>query len=136
MPQNESFIHTHSTPTTIRIVTRMAGSTGMFRVRIASGPNGLIINIKGEDTLTTLGRLEVIAATAALESLQAPSIVHLHSTSEYLISGALAFVPHCDDVHLPGCNNIVWKKLVKAAARHYVTWHLSGLAIGTTQVAN
>lgn len=79
---------------------------------------------------TTNNRMELMAAVAALEALTRPCEVDLWSDSQYLVN---AFNQHWIDSWIrknwmrsksePVKNVDLWKRLLKAAAPHQVSWH-------------
>lgn len=78
---------------------------------------------------TTNNRMELMAAITGLEALNRPCEVKLYSDSQYLIN---AFNQHWIDSWLkkgwkrgknePVKNTDLWKRLLKAAAPHQITW--------------
>lgn len=79
---------------------------------------------------TTNNRMELMAAIAALEALTKPCEVELWSDSQYLIN---AFNQHWIDSWIsknwmrtrsePVKNIDLWKRLLKAAQPHRITWN-------------
>ena len=79
---------------------------------------------------TTNNRMELMAAIAALEALTKPCEVELWSDSQYLIN---AFNQHWIDSWIsknwmrtrsePVKNTDLWKRLLKAAQPHRITWN-------------
>ena len=79
---------------------------------------------------TTNNRMELMAAIAGLEALSRPCEVDLYSDSQYLVK---AFTEHWLDSWQKknwkrGKNEDVknvdlWKRLLKAAGPHKITWH-------------
>ena len=79
---------------------------------------------------TTNNRMELMAAIAALEALTKPCEVELWSDSQYLIN---AFNQHWIDSWIaknwmrtksePVKNTDLWKRLLKAAGPHSVSWN-------------
>jgi ribonuclease HI len=82
----------------------------------------------GEAAGTTNNRMEMMAAIAALESLNRPSTVRLHTDSVYLRSGITAWLPKWKSNgwrtsdKKPVKNADLWQRLDAAAGRHKVTW--------------
>lgn len=78
---------------------------------------------------TTNNRMELMAAIAALEALNRPCEVDLHSDSQYLVN---AFNQHWIDSWIkknwmrtkkePVKNIDLWKRLLEAAGKHQITW--------------
>lgn len=79
---------------------------------------------------TTNNRMELMAAIAALEALTKPCEVELWSDSQYLIN---AFNQHWIDSWIaknwmrtksePVKNTDLWKRLLKAAGPHSISWN-------------
>ena len=86
--------------------------------------------LKGGEPLTTNNRMELTAAIEALESLNRPCPVSLHTDSQYLRGGVTGWL----DVwkrngwrtadKKPVKNEDLWRRLDAAAGRHEVQWHL------------
>ena len=82
----------------------------------------------GGETLTTNNRMELTAAIAALEALKRPTVVHLHTDSNYLKGGITAWI----DVwkrngwrtadKKPVKNIELWQRLEAAAVPHTIDW--------------
>ena len=78
---------------------------------------------------TTNNRMELLAATVALEALKRPCEVELHSDSQYLVN---AFNKRwiagwqrkgwVNSQKKPVANRDIWERLIAAAAPHKVTW--------------
>ncbi len=78
---------------------------------------------------TTNNRMELMAAIAALEALNRPCEVELHSDSQYLVK---AFNDHWIDGWIkrgwkkadkkPVLNTDLWQRLLKAAEPHQISW--------------
>ena len=73
---------------------------------------------------TTNNRMEMMAAIAALEALKRPSLVRIHTDSQYLRDGITRFI-HAWKArgwktadHKPVKNVDLWKALEEAAGRH------------------
>ena len=91
--------------------------------------NGKEKELSGAEPLTTNNRMELLAAASALEALEAPCTVHLHSDSAYLVN---AF----NDRWIAGwqkrgwkkadkqpvLNRDLWERLVAQNERHSVRW--------------
>jgi ribonuclease HI len=74
-----------------------------------------ILEFSGGFFLTTNNRMELMAAIVALESLEVPSDVTLHSDSKYLVntmSEGWARNANCD----------LWERLYAVAAAHSIRW--------------
>ena len=84
--------------------------------------------LSGADPQTTNNRMELTAATAALEALKRPCRVMLHTDSEYLKNGITRW--HTGWVRKnwrsstgePVKNIDLWQRLLAAAARHQIEW--------------
>jgi ribonuclease HI len=83
----------------------------------------------GEATGTTNNRMELTAAIRALESLNRPVTVRVHTDSTYLRSGITEWLPAWKKRgwltadKKPVKNAELWQRLEAAAARHTVSWH-------------
>jgi len=84
--------------------------------------------LSGSEVLTTNNRMELMAAIQALEALNRPCRVRLHTDSEYLRRGITEWLPRwkrrawktADGA--PVKNPELWQRLDRANARHSVTW--------------
>ena len=84
--------------------------------------------LSGSDPATTNNRMELVAAASALEALNRPCKVVLHTDSEYVRNGITRW--HTGWVRKnwrnaagdPVANLDLWKRLVAAAAPHVVEW--------------
>ena len=82
----------------------------------------------GAERATTNNRMELTAATEALERLTRPCHVILHTDSEYLRNGVTRW--HTGWVRRnwrnaagdPVANMDLWQRLLAAAARHEIEW--------------
>jgi ribonuclease HI len=102
------------------------GPGGWAAVLVA---NGREKELSGAEPLTTNNRMELMAAACALEALNAPCTVALHSDSAYLVN---AF----NDRWIAGwqkrgwtkadkspvLNRDLWERLIAQDARHDVRW--------------
>ena len=81
-------------------------------------PNGDTQEISGdsEEVETTNMRMELMAAIVALEVIDEPSTIELHSDAQYLISGMTRGFKRTK------FNKDLWARLRAAAERHQVTW--------------
>ena len=84
--------------------------------------------LSGGEALTTNNRMELMAAIAALEALQRPRRVELHTDSQYVRSGLTSWIQawkrngwRTADKK-PVKNEDLWRRLDAAAARHEVDW--------------
>jgi ribonuclease HI len=85
--------------------------------------------IKGGEAHTTNNRMELMAATSALETLKRPCDVDLHTDSQYLRQGIMSWIHgwkrngwRTADKK-PVKNADLWQRLDGAVARHTVHWH-------------
>ncbi|MGH7153116.1 MAG: ribonuclease HI [Acetobacteraceae bacterium] len=84
--------------------------------------------LSGAEAATTNNRMELTAATKALEALTRPSLVVLHTDSEYLKNGVTRW--HTGWVRRnwrnasgdPVANMDLWQQLLEAVARHQIDW--------------
>ena len=84
--------------------------------------------LSGADPRTTNNRMELTAATEALETLKRPCRVVLHTDSEYLRNGITRW--HVGWVRKnwrsstgePVKNIDLWQRLLAAAAKHQIEW--------------
>ncbi len=101
------------------------------------GPGGwgAILSFKGQEkelfggeAATTNNRMELTAAIAALEALNRPCVVHLHTDSSYLKSGITSWLMSWKRNgwrtagKKPVKNAELWQRLDAAAARHEIDW--------------
>ena len=85
--------------------------------------------ICGGEPLTTNNRMELTAAIMALEALNRPCKVDLHTDSKYVMDGITGWIhgwkargwKTADKK--PVKNDDLWKRLDVARARHEVKWH-------------
>jgi ribonuclease HI len=83
----------------------------------------------GGEPLTTNNRMELTAAIMALEALNRPCRVDLHTDSRYVMDGATKWMPSWKSRgwltadKKPVKNDDLWKRLDAARARHQVKWH-------------
>ena len=84
--------------------------------------------ISGGEPETTNNRMELTAAIAALESLQRPRLVKLHTDSEYLMKGITQWIHGWKRkgwrtaAGQPVKNADLWQRLDEARQRHQVDW--------------
>lgn len=89
---------------------------------------GVEKELSGAEPDTTNNRMELTAATAALEALKRPCRVVLHTDSEYVKNGVTRW--HQGWVRKnwrsstgdPVKNMDLWKRLLAAAAQHKIEW--------------
>ena len=83
----------------------------------------------GGEPLTTNNRMELMAAIQALEALNRPCRVDLHTDSKYVMQGITEWIrgwkargwKTADKK--PVKNDDLWKRLDEARLRHEVKWH-------------
>lgn len=84
--------------------------------------------IQGGEALTTNNRMELMAAIAALESLQRPCSVELHTDSRYVMDGITKWLANWKrngwrtSDKKPVKNEDLWRRLESATAPHAVRW--------------
>jgi len=90
--------------------------------------NGVEKELSGGEPQTTNNRMEMMAAIAALEALQRPSNVHLHTDSTYLKDGITKWI-HAWKARgwrtadkKPVKNIDLWQRLETALESHDVHW--------------
>jgi ribonuclease HI len=100
---------------------------GGWAALIRSGPNEK--EIGGGEALTTNNRMELTAAIEALDALNRPCRVELHTDSNYVRDGITKWI-HAWQRNgwrtadrKPVKNADLWQLLLDAAARHPVRWH-------------
>ncbi len=101
------------------------------------GPGGwgaLLISGKHRKTLhggepdTTNNRMELMAAIEALNALQGPSSVTLHTDSKYVMDGMNEWLPNWKQrgwktaAKKPVKNKDLWQALDEAVGRHDIDW--------------
>ena len=85
--------------------------------------------LKGGEPHTTNNRMELMAAIAALEALNRPCVVDIHTDSQYLRNGIMSWISKWKRNgwrtadKKPVKNEDLWKRLDAALAQHRVTWH-------------
>lgn len=91
--------------------------------------NGKRKELAGGEAETTNNRMELMAAISALEALQRPCHVDLHSDSSYLRDGITKWIHgwrrngwRTADKK-PVKNTELWQRLEAAIAHHEVVWH-------------
>ena len=85
--------------------------------------------LSGGEAGTTNNRMELMGAIAALEALKGPSIVDLHTDSQYVKNGITQWIhgwkrngwKTADKK--PVKNADLWQRLDVATRRHELTWH-------------
>jgi len=82
----------------------------------------------GSDPLTTNNRMELTAAIRALEALQRPAKVNLHTDSKYLLDGITKWIEGWQRngwktaAKKPVKNDDLWRRLIEAMKPHEVSW--------------
>ena len=82
----------------------------------------------GFDPVTTNNRMELMAAIQALEALQRPTTVSLHTDSKYLLDGITKWLPNWQRngwktaAKKPVKNEDLWRRLTEAMRPHDVDW--------------
>lgn len=85
--------------------------------------------ISGGESSTTNNRMELIAAIEALNALKGPSVVELHTDSNYLREGITSWIHNWKkngwrtSNKKPVKNADLWEALEQARDRHDVSWH-------------
>lgn len=85
--------------------------------------------LKGGDPHTTNNRMELMAAISALEALKGPSIVDLHTDSQYVHRGISEYIHNwkrkgwLTAAKTPVKNDDLWRRLDTATQPHEVKWH-------------
>ena len=84
--------------------------------------------LSGAEPVSTNNRMELTAAAAALEALNRPCRVILHTDSEYVRNGITRWINGWvrrnwrNAAGDPVANMDLWRRLLDAAARHQVDW--------------
>jgi ribonuclease HI len=90
--------------------------------------NGTVKELHGSDPQTTNNRMELMAAIQALEALNRPSRVQLHTDSKYLLDGITKWIAGWQSngwrtsARHPVKNEDLWRRLVQAKNGHDITW--------------
>jgi ribonuclease HI len=85
--------------------------------------------INGGEPHTTNNRMELMAAISALEALKRPSLVDIHTDSQYLRNGITSWIARWKangwrtTEKTPVKNADLWRRLDAALAQHRVRWH-------------
>jgi ribonuclease HI len=102
------------------------GPGGWGAVLMASGREK---DLCGGEVLTTNNRMELMAAISALEALRKPSLVDIHTDSQYLRGGITGWIKawkrngwHTKD-RKPVKNVDLWERLDALTQAHEVRWH-------------
>ena len=84
--------------------------------------------LRGGELSTTNNRMELMAAIQALEALNRPCRVELHTDSQYVRTGISEWLPGWKArgwktaAKAPVKNEDLWRRLDEARARHTVDW--------------
>jgi ribonuclease HI len=90
--------------------------------------NGTQKELHGGEAQTTNNRMELMAAIQALEALNRPSRVQLHTDSTYLLNGITKWIAAWQrngwrtSARKPVKNEDLWRRLVEAMNGHEVSW--------------
>jgi ribonuclease HI len=82
----------------------------------------------GFDPVTTNNRMELMAAIQALEALQRPTTVSLHTDSTYVLNGITKWIQAWQRngwktaAKKPVKNDDLWRRLIEAMRPHDVDW--------------
>jgi ribonuclease HI len=85
--------------------------------------------LKGGEPMTTNNRMELMAAISALQALRQPSVVDLHTDSQYVRNGIMSWINQWKRNgwrtadKKPVKNEDLWKRLDAALGEHRVRWH-------------
>src|SRR5262245_22437153 len=85
--------------------------------------------LKGGEALTTNNRMELQAATEALDALKRPCTVELHTDSQYVRNGIMQWIHRWKANGWrtagkdPVKNEDLWRRLDEAQKRHKISWH-------------
>ena len=85
--------------------------------------------LKGGEALTTNNRMELTAATQALNALKRPCEIDLHTDSQYVKNGLTSWIHGWKKNgwrtadRKPVKNVELWQALDEAVARHKIHWH-------------
>jgi ribonuclease HI len=91
--------------------------------------NGTVRELKGGEALTTNNRMELRAATEALNALKRSCEVELHTDSQYVKNGLTAWIKSWKKNgwktadKKPVKNVDLWQALDAAVTRHAISWH-------------
>ena len=90
--------------------------------------NGTEKELHGSDPQTTNNRMELMAAIQALEALNRPSQVQLHTDSTYLLNGITKWIEGWQRngwrtaARKPVKNEDLWRRLIEAMDGHQISW--------------
>ena len=95
---------------------------------VLRNPTGKEKELTGAEAETTNNRMELTAAIRALSFLSSPSVVTLHTDSQYVQRGMSEWLPGWlrkgwkNSQGKAVVNRDLWEELMEAARRHEVTW--------------
>ena len=108
---------------------------GACRGNPGIGGWGVVLNYKnalkelsGGDPDTTNNRMELMAAIQALETLNKPCHVKLHTDSKYVLQGITEWLPNWKKrgwktaAKTPVKNEDLWRRLDAARDHHHIEW--------------
>jgi ribonuclease HI len=84
--------------------------------------------LSGGERLTTNNRMELMAAISALEALKRPSVVEMHTDSQYVKNGIESWIHNWKRNgwrtadRKPVKNAELWQRLDEARRRHEIDW--------------
>jgi ribonuclease HI len=90
--------------------------------------NGHRRELSGSDAETTNNRMEMMAVIQALETLQRPCHVHIHTDSVYVMKGMTEWIEQWKKrgwktaAKKPVKNVELWQRLEQAVGRHHAEW--------------
>jgi ribonuclease HI len=90
--------------------------------------NGTEKELHGGEPQTTNNRMELMAAIQALEALNRPAKVNLHTDSKYLLDGITKWIRGWQrngwltSARQPVKNADLWRRLTEAMKGHDITW--------------
>jgi ribonuclease HI len=90
--------------------------------------NGTEKELYGSDPQTTNNRMELMAAIQALEALNRPAQVSLHTDSTYVLNGITKWIAGWQRngwrtaAKKPVKNEDLWRRLVQAMDGHEISW--------------
>ncbi|MDR3155623.1 MAG: ribonuclease HI [Holosporaceae bacterium] len=91
--------------------------------------NGTEKELSGTEENTTNNRMELMAAIGALEALQQPCYVEIHTDSTYVRNGITQWINEWikngwrNSAKQPVKNQDLWRRLLAASELHQISWH-------------
>lgn len=91
--------------------------------------HGETLELCGGESNTTNNKMELMGAIKALEELQRPSVVDLHTDSQYVRQGITSWIKGWKkngwktSAKKPVKNKELWVRLDALTAKHEVRWH-------------